>query len=76
MIPEEADQAANRIRRGSASGRRPGFDKERYKKRNTVERAINHLKNFRAVTTRYDCEDGRVPPRAVVWPEVRLALMP
>ncbi|WP_329468470.1 FAD-dependent oxidoreductase [Streptomyces sp. NBC_01431] len=25
---------------------------------------------------RYDCEDGRVPPRAVVWPEVRLALMP
>ncbi|MEU1307191.1 IS5 family transposase [Streptomyces shenzhenensis] len=30
------------------------FDEERYKKRNTVERAINKLKNARAVATRYD----------------------
>lgn len=30
------------------------FDKERYKKRNAVERAINKLKQFRAVDTRYD----------------------
>lgn len=41
IIPEKADQAANRVRRGSAGGRPPGFDKDRYKKRNTVERAIN-----------------------------------
>ncbi|GAA3038340.1 hypothetical protein GCM10020229_57030 [Kitasatospora albolonga] len=34
-------------------GRPPGFDKERYKKRNTVERAINKLKNSRTVATRY-----------------------
>ncbi|MER6735548.1 IS5 family transposase [Streptomyces puniciscabiei] len=34
--------------------RPPGFDKERYKKRNTVERTINRLENFRAVATRYD----------------------
>ncbi|MFE6684235.1 IS5/IS1182 family transposase, partial [Streptomyces sp. NPDC057729] len=27
---------------------------ERYKKRNTVERAINRLKGFRAVATRYE----------------------
>lgn len=54
VIPEKADQAANRIRRGRSGGRPPGFDKERYKKRNTVERAINKLKNFRAVATRYD----------------------
>uniref|UniRef100_UPI003570CCC1 IS5 family transposase n=1 Tax=Kitasatospora griseola TaxID=2064 RepID=UPI003570CCC1 len=54
VIPEKADQAANRRKRGSAGGRPPGFDKERYKKRNVVERAINKLKNFRAVATRYD----------------------
>jgi transposase len=53
-IPEKADQQANRARRGSAGGRPPGFDAERYKKRNVVERAINKLKGFRAVATRYD----------------------
>lgn len=31
-----------------------GFDRERYKKRNTVERAINRLKGFHAVATRYE----------------------
>ncbi|GHE14554.1 IS5 family transposase [Streptomyces alanosinicus] len=54
VIPEKADQAANRVKRGSRGGRPPGFDKERYKKRNVVERAINKLKGFRAVATRYD----------------------
>lgn len=54
VIPEKADQAASRVKRGRAGGRPPGFDEERYKKRNTVERAINKLKNFRAVATRYD----------------------
>ncbi|WP_398854109.1 IS5 family transposase [Streptomyces lateritius] len=54
VIPEKSEQAVNRVRRGRAGGRPPGFDKERYKKRNTVERAINKLKNYRAVSTRYD----------------------
>ncbi|GAA0523056.1 hypothetical protein GCM10010390_26690 [Streptomyces mordarskii] len=54
VIPEKADQAANRARRGSAGGQPPGFDKDRYKKRNTVERAINKLKAFPAVATRFD----------------------
>ncbi|UOB15897.1 IS5 family transposase [Streptomyces sp. HP-A2021] len=54
VIPEKNDHKAARLRRGSGGGRPPGFDKDRYKKRNTVERAINKLKLFRAVATRYD----------------------
>ncbi len=56
-IPEPADQRANRRRRGSRGGRPPTFDPEAYKGRNTVERAINKLKSFRAVATRYDKRD-------------------
>ncbi|MGW4437032.1 IS5 family transposase [Streptomyces sp. NPDC004596] len=53
-IPEKADSKAARLRKGSRGGRPPGFDEDRYKKRNTVERAINKLKQSRAVATRYD----------------------
>jgi transposase len=39
---------------GSRGGRPAGFDETIYKRRNEVERTIDALKNFRAVTTRFD----------------------
>ncbi|TXS09911.1 hypothetical protein EAO68_29310 [Streptomyces sp. wa22] len=53
-IPEKADSQAARLRKGSRGGRPPGFDEERYKKRNTLERVVNRPKNSLAVRTRYD----------------------
>jgi transposase len=53
-IPEPSNQQAHRARRGRCGGRPPTFDPGDYKQRNTVERAINKLKQFRAVATRYD----------------------
>jgi len=61
-VPEPADQAKNRLRRGRHGGRQPAFDPEKYKERNVVERAINKLKGHRAVATRYDCEDLAAAP--------------
>jgi transposase len=53
-IPEKADQAAHRRRRGSAGGRPPGFDPDRYARRNTIERGFCQLKQWRGLATRYD----------------------
>ncbi|MFI8199493.1 IS5 family transposase [Streptomyces sp. NPDC085942] len=53
-IPEGADQARNRARRGSRGGRPPAFDREVYKRRNVVERCFNRLKQWRGIATRYD----------------------
>ncbi len=53
-IPERRDQAANRRRRGRLGGRPPAFDKEIYRDRNVVERCFAHLKQFRAIATRFD----------------------
>ena len=56
-IPERSDQIKARQAKGAAGGRPPAFDAEIYKQRNTVERAINKLREVRAVATRYDKRD-------------------
>ncbi|MFI1839081.1 IS5 family transposase [Streptomyces olivaceoviridis] len=54
VIPQPADQATHRKRLGRRGGRPPAFDREAYKQRNTVERCINKLKQWRGLATRYD----------------------
>ncbi|QES17874.1 IS5 family transposase [Streptomyces venezuelae] len=54
VIPQPADQVANRKRRGRLGGRPPAFDRDAYKQRNTVERCINKIKQWRGLATRYD----------------------
>ncbi|MFF0501863.1 transposase [Nocardia aobensis] len=62
-IPVKTDQAASRKKKGSAGGRPPAFDTERYKDRHAVECGIGQLKKNRSMATRYDCDDEQVPPR-------------
>ncbi|MCX5174317.1 IS5 family transposase [Streptomyces virginiae] len=54
VIPVPADQRGHRLRRGSRGGRPAAFDRETYKQRNTVERCINRLKQWRGIATRYE----------------------
>ncbi len=54
VIPQPADQIARRKHRGRSGGRPPAFDKTAYRQRNTVERCINKLKQWRGLATRYD----------------------
>ena len=49
VIPVKEDQKKHRRNRGSAGGRPPAFDAARYRERNTVERCVSKLKQFRAV---------------------------
>ncbi|MGW4983856.1 IS5 family transposase [Streptomyces mirabilis] len=54
VIPHPADQIGHRLRRGRLGGRPPGFDADAYKQRNTVERCINRLKQWRGLAMRTD----------------------
>ncbi|WP_431684107.1 IS5 family transposase [Kitasatospora sp. KL5] len=53
-VPERADQALNRLNRGTPGGRPPGFDRRIYRLRNVVERWFNRLEQWRGPATRYD----------------------
>jgi transposase len=50
-IPERADQRARRAKR---PGRPLAFEQATYARRNVVERAINRLKQWRGLATRYE----------------------
>ncbi|CAM5572280.1 Transposase OS=Streptomyces griseomycini OX=66895 GN=FHS37_003419 PE=4 SV=1 [Streptomyces griseomycini] len=50
VIPTPVDQRNHRLRRG----RPPAFDREAHKQRNTVERCINRLRQWRGIATRYE----------------------
>ena len=50
-IPERSDQRERRARR---PGRPLAFDRERYRRRNVVERCFNRLKQWRGIATRFE----------------------
>ena len=50
-IPERSDQRARRAHR---PGRKPGFDRAVYRRRNVVERCVNRLKQWRGIATRFE----------------------
>jgi len=54
VIPEPDDQKRHRQHRGHRGGRPPGFDADRYKSRNVIERGFNSTKQWRGLATRYD----------------------
>ncbi|SDP41770.1 Transposase DDE domain-containing protein [Streptomyces sp. cf386] len=54
VIPQPSDQIGHRQRQGRRGGRPSGFDAEAYKQRNTVERCINRLGQWRGLATRTD----------------------
>ncbi len=54
VIPEKADQAANRKKRGSHGGRPVSHDPDLYKERNTAERSINRIKEWPGLAFRFD----------------------
>ncbi|WP_435826721.1 hypothetical protein [Nonomuraea dietziae] len=54
VIPEKTDQAANRKKRGPHGGRPVSHDPDLCKQRDTVERCINRIKEWRGPAFRVD----------------------
>lgn len=52
VIPEPAEQAGHRKRRGCRGGRPPAVDEHDYRSRNVIERSFNELKQWRDIATR------------------------
>ena len=73
MIPEPADQAGHRRRRGSAGGRPVGYGRTTYRRRNVIERAFNQLKACRGIATRVD-KHATVLHSAVVFASILIWL--
>ncbi|KRD03965.1 transposase [Streptomyces sp. Root264] len=48
------DQAQHRKNKGSRGGQPVSHDEDLYRDRNTVERCINKIKQWRGLATRYD----------------------
>lgn len=72
VIPEPADQIANRRRKGSHGGRPVSYDRELYRNRNVVERGFNTFKQWRGLASRYDklavnYRGGAVLRAIVIW---------
>lgn len=72
ICPERKDARHYRFSKGARGGRPTAFDAQAYKGRNVVERAINRLKDFRAIATRYDKRrhnylTGALVATIVIW---------
>jgi transposase len=63
VIPQPADQAANRKRLGRRGGRPPAFDREAYEQQNTRERCINKLKQWPGLASHPLRQDRHYLPR-------------
>ncbi|CAL9556341.1 hypothetical protein SUDANB126_04545 [Streptomyces sp. enrichment culture] len=72
VIPEKADQAADRKKKGHSGGRPVSHDATLHKDRNTVERAIDKFKERRGPATHYDKTPesyaaGLHPRGSILW---------
>jgi transposase len=61
-IPEKAD---HRRRHGSAGGCPPGFDPDRYARRNGIERGFGQLKQWRGLATATTSTPATTPARSL-----------
>ena len=71
VIPIKKDQDAHRKNKGSKGGRPITHDPDLYRDRNTVERRINKIKDWRGLATRYD----KTPESHLAGPHLRGALI-